>query len=93
MQGTLGSMFKTEAAITLLPTEPVATGLAGAISLSTAGGHFMKCTLCSPSLPGSVLGSWLDDSASPAPLSGIKPLVLISEISLSSMHSARGTRF
>lgn len=37
-----------------LPTEPVASCLAEATSLSTAGGHFIKCTICSPSLPGSV---------------------------------------
>lgn len=63
----------------------------GHLSLSTAGGHFIKCIICSPLLPGSVFPSTLSGPASP--FIGIKPPALISETSLGSIHSTTGTVF
>lgn len=74
-----------------LPAELVAPCLAEATSLGAAGGRFIKCSVCGPSLPGSTLAP--PCLALSSPFIGIKPLALIPDTSRSSRDSPTGRRF
>lgn len=86
----IGSAFGTKAAIALLPMEPEAAGLAGDTSSQQ-----VAISLNAPFAAHHHLGVYLAPGcrALRPPFLGIKPLVLISDTSLSSLHSAMGPRW